>query len=290
MADAVAQARREAERAAAAAGVVIVDAGTAAGAVAVCVVFDRIWQTSSVWPEEVARMAALSGQYLALAHDRRADGSPAEVVGASTGVFAAPSGRALHSHITGVLPAGRGRAVGFALKLHQRAWALERGIELVSWTFDPLVRRNAWFNLAKLGARPVRYLVDFYGAMPDPINAGDASDRLYLHWHLSTPRVAQACAGHLPVRDSGSLRALGFADRLVADRGAPRARAAAPEATGRLVALPSDVERLRREDLTTARRWRTAVREALCEGLDDGLSITGCTDDGCYVLEREEET
>ena len=82
------------------------------------------------------------------------------------------------------LPHHRGRArgpaprVGFALKVHQRAWALARGVPAIVWTFDPLVARNAWFNLAKLAALPAAYLEDFYGPMTDAINAGMASDRL----------------------------------------------------------------------------------------------------------------
>ena len=83
----------------------------------------------------------------------------------------------LHSHAAGVTAAGTGRGIGFALKQDQRAWALERGIGTVTWTYDPLVRRNAFFNLTRLGARPVEYVVDFYGEMTDAINTGQGSDR-----------------------------------------------------------------------------------------------------------------
>ena len=65
----------------------------------------------------------------------------------------------------------------------------------IVWTFDPLVARNAWFNLARLGALPTGYLEDFYGPMTDAINAGMASDRLLLTWRLDDPAVAAACAG-----------------------------------------------------------------------------------------------
>ena len=117
------------------------------------------------------------------------------MVGASAGFFSAPPDPALHSHITGVAPGGQHRGIGFALKVHQRAWALARGVPVVVWTFDPLVARNAWFNLAKLGALPTAYLEDFYGPMTDAINAGMASDRLLLTWRLDDPAVAAACAG-----------------------------------------------------------------------------------------------
>src|SRR3712207_7442617 len=65
----------------------------------------------------------------------------------------------------------------FRSKLHQRAWAIARGVHEVAWTFDPLVARNAWFNLTKLGARATEYLPNFYGPMDDGINGADESDR-----------------------------------------------------------------------------------------------------------------
>ena len=49
----------------------------------------------------------------------------------------------LHSHMLAALPDRRHRGVGYALKLAQRAQALDQGIDLVRWTFDPLVARNA---------------------------------------------------------------------------------------------------------------------------------------------------
>src|SRR6185312_17408828 len=99
-------------------------------------------------------------------------------------------------HIAGVTRAGAGRHIGYALKLHQRAWALDRGLDTVTWTFDPLVRRNAYFNTVKLAARPVEYLVNFYGEMTDEINVGQGSDRLLVEWPLLASAVVRAAAGH----------------------------------------------------------------------------------------------
>ena len=62
-------------------------------------------------------------------------------------------------------PPGLGsQGIGLALKWHQRRWCLDRGIRTVEWTYDPLVARNGWFNLTKLGARAVAYEVDFTAA------------------------------------------------------------------------------------------------------------------------------
>ena len=89
------------------------------------------------------------------------------MLGACIGFFGPPAHAELHSHIAGVRPAGLGRSVGFALKVHQRAWCLRRDVRVIAWTYDPLIRRNAYFNLVKLGARPAEYLRNFYGVMDD---------------------------------------------------------------------------------------------------------------------------
>ena len=138
------------------------------------------------------------------------------------GFFGAPADEALHSHIAGVAGSVRGRNIGFALKLHQRAWALRRGVSAVAWTYDPLVRRNAYFNLVKLAARPAEYLPNFYGGMHDAINGGDDSDRALVHWVLDDASVVAACVGTTTSADAAALQAAGATVALsVSDVGAP---------------------------------------------------------------------
>jgi predicted GNAT superfamily acetyltransferase len=101
----------------------------------------------------------------------------------------------VHSHMLATLPDRRHRGVGFALKLAQRAQALEQGIRVVRWTFDPMVARNAWLNLGKLGAVADRFRRDFYGRMSDTLNEGERSDRLVVRWDLDaepSPRPTPA--------------------------------------------------------------------------------------------------
>lgn len=93
----------------------------------------------------------------------------------------------LHSHMLATLPDRRHRGVGYALKLAQRAACLDQGIHLVRWTFDPMISRNAWFNLGKLGATADRFRRNFYGEMADTLNAGERSDRLVVRWALDRP-------------------------------------------------------------------------------------------------------
>jgi predicted GNAT superfamily acetyltransferase len=100
----------------------------------------------------------------------------------------------LHSHMTAVLDAYRDRKIGQRLKLFQRNDALARGIELIEWTFDPLVTKNAYFNFMRLGAIARRYLPNVYGITTSPLHASLPTDRLVAEWHLRSPRVVQTLA------------------------------------------------------------------------------------------------
>lgn len=191
----------------------------------------------------------------------------------------------LHSHIAAATPGNADRGVGTALKLHQRAWALEHDIDRVVWTFDPLVRRNARLNLVKLGAVAVEYLVDFYGRMDDALNAGEPSDRLLAQWDVASDRVAEALSGAVPAQTRADLLTVGAADALVVgDDGEPRVIPASARTT--LVALPGDIVDIRRRDGGLARAWRLAVREALAPVGAGAAYVVGLTTDGFYVVEE----
>jgi predicted GNAT superfamily acetyltransferase len=116
----------------------------------------------------------------------------------------------IHSHMLAALPDRRYHGIGTALKLAQRAQALEQGVHVVRWTFDPMVARNAWVNLGKLGAVADRFRRDFYGAMTDSLNDGERSDRLVVRWDLDRepgPRPAPDDAATVTVpRDYSELR------------------------------------------------------------------------------------
>ncbi|WP_329519117.1 GNAT family N-acetyltransferase [Spirillospora sp. NBC_01491] len=225
---------------------------------------------------EMLRALAHAGNYVAGAFS--GDG---RMVGLSVAFLADPPGVALHSHITGAVG---GRGVGLALKLHQREWALARGLSRITWTYDPLVRRNAYFNLVKLGARPGEYLPSFYGTIEDSINAGDETDRVLAVWPLPDPRVVAATRGeHVPVPvPDDAATALGEKDGWPVRGGT--------DASTLLVAVPEDIEGLRRSAPEAARAWRTAVRDVLGGLLDDGARVTGFHRRTSYVVERSEGT
>jgi predicted GNAT superfamily acetyltransferase len=243
--------------------------------------YARIWGRGSNPPMtlELLRAFAKAGNYVGGSFDGD------RLVGACVGFFHAPAEDALHSHIAGVAPEAAGRSVGFGLKLHQRAWALLRGVSEIAWTFDPLVSRNAYFNLVKLAAEPVEYLPNFYGAMADSINGLDDSDRLLVRWRLRDPAVVAACAGGGTAAVLTDELAAGAAIALgVSDTGTPvPGRLDAPTS---LVVVPRDIGALRQRDPALALRWRTAVREVLSALVADGARVTGFDREGWYVVRR----
>ena len=254
----------------------------------VCALLDSIWRpepTNPLLTTEFARALSHAGNYIAGAFDGD------ELVGACVGFFAAPAGAAMHSHVAGVTEAALGRHVGWALKLHQRSWALRHGLPEIRWTFDPLVRRNAYFNLAKLAARPREYLIDFYGDIPDSVNAGQGSDRLLLVWELTTPDVVAACEGRQADAPEAEARAHLVQAISVSDTDRPVVAAEPEWRSSRLVAiqLPADISALRRNDPGAAREWREAVRIVLGGLMDDGWQVTGFSRDEGYIVERTAE-
>ncbi|GAB3568958.1 hypothetical protein GCM10027445_19920 [Amycolatopsis endophytica] len=268
-----------AAKAAVAAGVRVREVTDLAGLDAVYRLFDLIWRPDPANPPvttELMRAMTKAGNYVGGAYVGD------ELVGACVGFFGTPG--VMHSHIAGVSPAMAGRRVGPALKLHQRAWALPRGISVIEWTFDPLVSRNAYFNLGKLAAVAVEYLPNFYGGMRDHINGGDDTDRLLVHWRIASPEVAAACDGTprgagAPVR--GAVVALG--------RDGETPRPGSLDGETLLVAVPRDIETLRRTDPGLAGQWRVAVRDTLGTLLAEGARVEGFDRSGWYVVTRAVE-
>lgn len=107
----------------------------------------------------------------------------------------------LHSHHLAVLPEHRNLGLGRSLKLAQRDDALARGFDLIEWTFDPLEIKNAYLNIARLGAISRRYYRNFYGASSSPLQGGLPTDRIIAEWWIRSPRVEQALQGSLPAFD-----------------------------------------------------------------------------------------
>jgi predicted GNAT superfamily acetyltransferase len=217
------------------------------------------WGAFQLPPRELITALAHSGNIPYGAYDE------ATLVGVVLGWAGVDEdGLHVHSHMLAALPDRRHRGVGYALKLAQRAQALDQGIHLARWTFDPLVARNAWFNLGKLGAIADRFGRAFYGEMTDEINRGDRTDRLVVRWDLDAEPAGRPAPGALPT----VLRAEG-------DRDAPvPAIRDDPGPRGAMVEVPREHPDLRRRDEVLGARWRDAVADAIERCLAADLVVT----------------
>lgn len=253
--------------------------------------FDETWPAASEGTQVTPNLlhALLhSGSYAALAVDADSGEPVAAALGFPGHRDEVPGRLYLHSHMAAVRPHLRNRRIGTALKLHQRWWAMTERIPIVSWTFDPLVRRNAFLNVIHLGVEVRDYHPDFYGEMDDAINAGDRTDRLVAWWVVDSSQAALAAAGALRAPDEMSLREV--AHVLLADESGEPVRGRDPSSDETvLVALPEDIVSIRRDDPDRALRWRLAVREAIQTAYDTGLSISTVTDQGSFVLSPHRE-
>ena len=170
-----------------------------------------------------------------------------------------------HSHMTGVLPEYQNRRIGRRLKLHQRQQAIERGVELIEWTFDPLDIRNGYFNVVRLGIIVRRLLPNLYGTTTSHLQGALPTDRLVAEWHLKSSRVAAALAGR-EGRDPANV-----------------------EAT---IDIPAKIEQLRHSDIEAAKSIQARVREEFQQSFAKGLMVVGYRvtgDGGVFELGRSSE-
>ncbi|MFL6228555.1 MAG: GNAT family N-acetyltransferase [Pyrinomonadaceae bacterium] len=202
----------------------------------------------------------------------------ARLVGFAFGFVGLERGRlVLHSHMLAVKPEYRGRALGSCLKLAQRERALAEGIKLMTWTFDPLQSRNAHLNFARLGVVSDSYRVNYYGDIStSPLHRATGTDRLWVTWHLDSPRVLNrinsARAAAESVRDE--LERAAPLVRFGAD-GSPVVKRLTEAAHGGLVTIeiPDDIDALREQDAEVALRWRAATRDAFQSALAEGYVV-----------------
>lgn len=257
-----------------------------ADAHAAAALLQRIWHTPQGAPVAPELLLSLdhTGNYAALA---RREG---QIVAASAAFRAGDGSPHLHSHITGVAGSHRGRSVGYAMKLHQRAWAIDHRFSVISWTFDPMQSRNAYFNVVKLGARLDTYLPDFYGPMGDAINQGGLSDRALMKWDLTSPpavRDRATPAALLTPAPSVDLAPPAALLEVTADEVLVLGQAwGAPLVS---ITVPADVGQLRRTDPDRALRWHHAVRDAFLAALAGGYEVIAFHPDHSYLLRRTDD-
>jgi predicted GNAT superfamily acetyltransferase len=170
------------------------------------------------------------------------------------------------SHMLGVDPAYQGRGVGLALKLAQRQEVEAQGIRLITWTYDPLLSKNAHLNIRRLGGLARTYMRDAYGEMRDGLNQGVASDRFLLEWWITSPRVVSRVERARPPLDLANFLAAGAVKVNPAvlrddDLLAPAESLQPMEGNLLLVEIPSEFEEMKERDPGLAVAWRNHARE-----------------------------
>jgi len=216
------------------------------------------------------------------------------------GFYPTPDGPRLKhcSHLLAVLPDWRNKGVGFALKRAQWQMVRKQGIDRITWTYEPLLSRNAHLNIARLGAVSNTYLRSEYGEMRDALNAGLPSDRFQVDWWLNTKRVERRLSHRsrpmLNLDHYLSAGATLFAALPDPDTG-PRPLEQIPALSGSLllVEIPPDFLALKANDLALARDWRFYGREIFEEAFAAGYYVTDFVheqDRSFYVLTHGEST
>jgi len=213
-------------------------------------IFDFTWSMESgteITPNLLQAMVH-SGSYLSGAFIEN------KIVGAAFAFPATNSGLHLHSHMTAVLDEYRDKGVGYALKIDQWNWAKKHKYSHLSWTFDPLVRRNAKLNIVKLGVDISAYYANFYGAMPDALNAGDESDRLMVSWSsdIDKPKARELITHPKP----GDI----------------------------LIEIPEDIVAIRSKDQSESMKWRRRVRDQFLAAFEKNGKVVGFSANNEYVV------
>jgi len=221
----------------------------------------RIWGYAPLdtVPDQIFIVAKKTGGQVMLAYD--AD----KPVGFALAFAAARDGLTyLHSHMVGVIDEYQNRGVGRLLKLAQRDDALDRGIDLIEWTFDPLQLKNAHFNIERLGAIVRHYIPNLYGRTSSPLHAGLPTDRLVGEWWVRSSRVENIL------------------------NGTPRSTAAVPER----IAIPANIRDICRDDPQAAEQIQTNFREQFSAYIAAGRSAVGFEFNaqlGTYLMEPYED-
>lgn len=271
--------RRTVEADAAAAGVELVVIEHMEPLQEISALFGRVWgRTAEGVPlhSEAMRSIIHAGGMVNAAHDR----AGGQLVGAAVLGRDVPGG--CYSFLTAVRPGLGDRGIGRALKQHQRAWALGQGLDVMGWTFDPLVARNARFNLTRLGVTVQEYEAGFYGQMADDLNGTDVGDRLVARWELRSSRALAAGQGLLPDPLEDPVRGVPDPGQLLDGPDGEPALVLAHR--HRWIRVPTDVVALRAADPALAQAWRTAGAAWFQDAFAAGLVADGMSRSGWYHL------
>ena len=207
------------------------------------------------------------------------------------------------SHMMGIHSDYRDDGVGFALKRAQWQMVRHQGLDHVTWTYDPLLSRNAYLNIAKLGAVCITYHRSEYGDMRDGLNAGLPSDRFQVDWWINTPRVERRLSKRprptLKLTHVASSGLHPFYPLRTSTDGLSQPPEHVPAFEDRLLLaeIPSDFTSLKSQDFALARDWRFFTRELFETAFEKNFIVTDFVFDpnngnprGLYILTHGEST
>lgn len=247
----------------------------------------EVWSGDVVVPPQLLLAVVHNGGFVALGYADD-DERPAGFVFGFVGIYDYHFRH--HSHMLAVRDAYRGSGLAKALKEAQRDHCLDQGIEVIAWTMDPLEARNATFNFAKLGAFTREYHRDFYGPMPDKLNAGLPSDRIYVEWPIGHDRTYKRLKGEDRPPSLEDAEHDGIRYLLKVEHG-DRPGAVNAGRTGEshlLLEVPSRFQELKARDAALALEWRTRTRNAFESAFSQGYAavefLRAADGRGAYLL------
>ncbi len=248
---------------------------------------EKIWGGQSPPPPELLRAISDNGGLVLGAFDGE------RMIGILLGFVGFNNGRIYHySHQAGVLREYRDKGVGYMLKMEQRREVLSMGIDLIIWTFNPLMSRNAFFNVGKLGAVVRCYMANYYGSMNDDLNRGIPTDRVIAEWWVNSNRVS----GWRPVKVNPLLGG-NIVETVVVKKGNAAfrvpTRVVKVEGDPLLLEIPADILAIRDSlGYDAVSSWVNAYREAFEYVLSNDYHVTDVVrmnDRSFYVLTKASE-
>jgi predicted GNAT superfamily acetyltransferase len=181
------------------------------------------------------------------------------------------NGRFKHaSHMMGIHPDFQGQGIGFQLKLAQRQAVQQQGLDLITWTYDPLEVGNARLNIHKLGAVCCTYIPNLYGEI-EGINAGLPTDRFQVDWHINSAHVENRLAG----KDKGETA---VPQHLILNpmegNGRPPETSKSPSEAHHYVQIPNNIRALKTQDMPLAQAWRLHTRQLFTDLFTKNHTVT----------------
>jgi predicted GNAT superfamily acetyltransferase len=257
----------------------------------------EVWglEEVEVVPDHLLLTAHKNGGLVLGAFEISPQGEGERLIGFVFGfVGLSPQGGVKHcSHMTGVAPNYQNQNLGYRLKLAQREHVLAQGLDLITWTFDPLESRNASLNFRKLGATCQSYMRDLYGSMRDALNVALPSDRFQVDWHIASIHVVDRLSGKW---SSPSLSALGAEGVPLLNPplpGDPARPAEVPfpiQGARLLIQIPADFQSIKAVNMGLARDWRLQTRDLFEAAFAEGYVVTDLLFESglsYYLLEKD---